>query len=225
MRRRVYAVLPSLAAVTIVALMLVFVVVLSDTEGTKSPAASTKEIASAAGSPAESIAVHGHWTMEVRNPDGTLVERRDFDNAITPTGKHIPAQILGRQWSVGGWNITAGFVVPSESPFMEPRASGRDCEIVEPSYTATHPWVFKNLTVSVPSSGEDIKITLSGTAIAQRDGKINRVGTSLNKISKSNPPSSTYFGGMSSFTRTTLDDVVNVSAGQSITFTVVIGFS
>jgi hypothetical protein len=32
----------------------------------------------------EGINVHGHWTIEVRNPDGKLVTHREFENALSP---------------------------------------------------------------------------------------------------------------------------------------------
>ena len=213
-----------IGTVTIVALMMAFIV-LSNTEDIKSPTTSTQEITSGAGSPTESIAVHGHWTIEVRNPDGTLVECRNFENALTSTGPWRLADILSRQKSVGGWKIGAGAQDDSESPFMEPPASGRDCDVREPAYSSTQPWVFNNLTVSAPSSGDNAhKVVLSGTAIAQRDGKINKVSTGLWVLDSSLPPSGTYSGGGYTFTLSNVADV-NVSAGQSITFTVVIGFS
>jgi hypothetical protein len=35
---------------------------------------------------AEGVKVHGHWVIDVRNPDGTLVEHRDFQNSLTTGG-------------------------------------------------------------------------------------------------------------------------------------------
>lgn len=44
----------------------------------------------------EGIKVHGHWTIEVRNPDGTLVSRHEFENALDPGAARIlPAVIVG----------------------------------------------------------------------------------------------------------------------------------
>lgn len=37
----------------------------------------------------EGIKVHGHWVIEVRNPDGSLVNRVEFENSIDP-GFSIP---------------------------------------------------------------------------------------------------------------------------------------
>ena len=34
------------------------------------------------GGPQEGIKVHGHWTITVRNPDGTIASTREFENAL-----------------------------------------------------------------------------------------------------------------------------------------------
>ena len=34
------------------------------------------------GGPREGIKVHGHWTIVVKNPDGTVAQRREFDNDL-----------------------------------------------------------------------------------------------------------------------------------------------
>src|SRR6267378_4379919 len=46
---------------------------------TASPASESK------GGQKEGITVHGHWTIDVRNPDGTLVTHREFENAYIGT--------------------------------------------------------------------------------------------------------------------------------------------
>jgi hypothetical protein len=44
----------------------------------------------------EGIKVHGHWTIEVRNPDGKLVTRREFENAVQTNGElFIEAALTG----------------------------------------------------------------------------------------------------------------------------------
>ncbi len=42
----------------------------------------------------EGITVHGHWIIEVRNPDGKLVTRREFENSIQAPGISYLAAIL-----------------------------------------------------------------------------------------------------------------------------------
>ena len=70
-------------------------------------AALPEEVVSGApsGGTGEGIQVHGRWTIEVREPDGTLVTRREFDNALGGFTPRELAKILGRVSSVGLWQI------------------------------------------------------------------------------------------------------------------------
>ena len=44
---------------------------------------------------AQGIKVHGHWTIEVRDPDGTLVTYREFENSLTAAGGQFLAALMG----------------------------------------------------------------------------------------------------------------------------------
>ncbi len=63
----------------------------------------------AAGEPAvrgnqEGIKIHGHWTIEVKNPDGKLVTHREFENSLAPgSGASLLAALLGGVASSGSW--------------------------------------------------------------------------------------------------------------------------
>src|SRR5687767_7580490 len=46
--------------------------------------------------PKEGIKVHGRWTIDIRNPDGKLVSRRDFKNALTANGGAFLGRFLQR---------------------------------------------------------------------------------------------------------------------------------
>jgi len=68
----------------------------------KSAALSEKDSASQAKGQHEGITVHGHWTIEVRNPDGTVVTHREFENALQPGGYGpLAALIAGNSSSAG----------------------------------------------------------------------------------------------------------------------------
>ncbi len=58
----------------------------------------TRELASAlvtdGNGMSEGIQVHGDWTIEVSDPDGTLVERRQFKNALTSEGTTLLTMLL-----------------------------------------------------------------------------------------------------------------------------------
>jgi len=49
------------------------------------------------GATTEGIKVHGRWTIEVREPDGTVVERREFENALI--NPPLMANLLTGFWS------------------------------------------------------------------------------------------------------------------------------
>ena len=55
--------------------------------------------------PSEGIKVHGDWVIEVRQPDGTLVQRREFENKLLPMGAEMIAKILAREFTVDVWAI------------------------------------------------------------------------------------------------------------------------
>jgi hypothetical protein len=60
----------------------------------------------------DGIKIHGHWVLEVKNPDGKLVERREFDNSLVtgapgtggapwPTGEQLMAALLSGNATAG----------------------------------------------------------------------------------------------------------------------------
>jgi hypothetical protein len=76
----------------------------------------------------QGINVHGHWTIEVRNPDGSLIRHVEFENALDP-GFAVPASgpiaafsvsggaaylsgVLSGQWTAPG-NTTPTFSSPT----------------------------------------------------------------------------------------------------------------
>ena len=65
-------------------------------------------VASPADGTAEGMKVHGHWIIEVRDPDGTVVNRREFDNALTECGAAVLRGLTGRTMGildVNPWSI------------------------------------------------------------------------------------------------------------------------
>ena len=56
----------------------------------------------------DGIQVHGHWTVTVTNPDGTVDEVREFDNELTNTGKQMLSALLLGELSVANHSIAFG---------------------------------------------------------------------------------------------------------------------
>ena len=58
----------------------------------------------------EGVKVHGHWTLDVRNPDGTLAASRDFENALVTSaavgqGEFALASVLAGTARAINWQI------------------------------------------------------------------------------------------------------------------------
>ena len=177
----------------------------------------------------EGIQVHGHWTIEVSDPDGTLVERREFDNALQPQGAEALAKFLGRDYTVGRWRVEVTSTYPDKTPCLTLAGNPAVCELVEPTDPTTGvPYYFHNLTVEVPTSGaNEDKLVLSGILTAQRDATINQMQTYVHGQDSSVAPASTDYEDYENsyiFTLAKIDPV-DVSEGQQVAVTVVISFS
>jgi len=193
--------------------------------------------------PQEGIKVHGHWTIEVTNPDGTLAQHREFDNALTSTGASWLPEVIGRQTSVGGWFIELTSSYSYQNAWSTSWVCDNPCTfqccsghyepgpgyIVESSFNySMGGGYFKNLTVDVPTSGNNTgKLVLSGSATAGIDGQIDEVHTQFCNLAPTSPPSGEYSQSSGyDFTSKILDNhPVMLKAGQQVAVTVVISFS
>ena len=179
-------------------------------------------------SPDGGIKVHGHWTIEVRDPDGTLVERREFDNAITGEGEMILTRILGRVETVGNWQIYTLSPPASEvceAPVATPHGNCHIAEAGDPTGGANN--FFETLSLSLSSAPDPYSLNLSGYLIAQRDGSIYSVYTVVYTCESAISPDLCVGAGGSAFgvTDTTLPSPVPALTGQQVLVTVVISFS
>jgi hypothetical protein len=177
--------------------------------------------------PVEGIRVHGQWTIEVRDPDGTLVERREFENALVGSGEAALMNVLGRVWSIGGWRV----VFPQAAGSICDDGAGGPffCYIGENTDPDTNSWTFKTLTVGV-SASQPYEVVLNGSLVAQRDGDITTVQTKNlmcedNAVAPASCPGDPGAIVAHSMTSTTLATPVPVLNGQQVQVNVVISFS
>ena len=229
-RRKWYVALVGLVVVvTAVTLGLVFGFTSGQPQSTQGTLASLQS----AEGPKEGIQVHGHWTIDVLNPDGTLAEHREFENALAgSTASTMLCDILGRLNCAAGWTIDlSGTTGGANSAFRFSKTM--IYESSSPTNLDTDLGYFKTLTVSVPTSGDNNgKLVLSGTATAYQDGQFNTVTTTITEESNQDLPAPVYWHGttdlshwMVPFTVKTLSDPISLSAGQEVLVTVVISFS
>jgi hypothetical protein len=173
----------------------------------------------------EGIKVHGHWTIEVRNPDGSLAARRVFENAYSPSS--FLANLLAREASVGFWFVGLNGSVSAPGP-----CGGGACQIYETGYplsTPLPPFAFQGLTVSATAN----TLVLAGSMTAPSTGTIGIVFTSdLPCPSSTLPSTPCTITPLSpqTLTGTTLTPgsstpPISVSQGQIVSVTVVISFS
>jgi hypothetical protein len=167
----------------------------------------------------EGIKVHGHWTIEVRDPDGKLVLHREFENSLEPGGADALVNVFGRNqvpglWTIGLVNINNAAPCPSFG-----------CSLYEPNSSipadSSH---FKTLSVLVSNQGQ---LLLSGTFAASQTGSITGVNAfSLRcpaTVLPANCNESSAVNGYLPFTTSLIN--VNVSAGQVVQVTVAFSFS
>jgi hypothetical protein len=183
----------------------------------------------APGGPHEGIKVHGHWTIEVLNPDGRLVTHREFENALA-LGPMTIAPMLGRAETVGLWSVqVAGDIVNGLGPCLDPVPNS--CFLSESNDPITGPNVFHNLTISAPfrPDANAGKLTLSGSFTVQNAAQIFYVSTAVNDCAPTVAPASClnddyHFNFDPLFSSAGLGPI-SVAVGQTVLVSVVYSFS
>jgi hypothetical protein len=213
------------------------------------PAAQTATAEKAATAPAkpgsEGIKVHGHWIIDVKNPDGSLAQHRDFENSLQDGGQFL-AGLASGYMVFGGYDIA---LVGNACP---PTAldGNTNCYIFQSgaylnAQCSTYYACIGGLTVAANiTSGQPFSIVLSGSGVVPLAGTISAVQTqdfycysytgSIYVPTGANPAACTATGinggpivgiAGSTFTGTTLATPLAVTAGQGILVTVTISFS
>jgi hypothetical protein len=171
----------------------------------------------------EGIKVHGRWTIDVRNPDGSLASHHEFDNALISGGARALAGLLGKFYKeVLTWKI-----------WLESPANGLCdpgtvvCEITE-RLGAGSPGLGE-LSVHVPTGflfGEFPlgTVELKGAVNVTGGGSIRSVASVL-ALCRSSACVPTAPDGTQVFSRHTLAEQITVEPNQVVQITVVFSFS
>ncbi len=157
--------------------------------------------------PTEGIAVHGDWTIEVYNEDGTLDERVEFSNAFV--GEFVLSDLLVGKRTPGDWRIFFGEEL--ESTVCPSTVFGK-CSIDAEAET---------------TQAGDVRLT--GSTTVEEEGLVDTVSTELDLCGSDVSPDGCRISssGLAPFTSKYLDeaDRVTVSAGQVVQVEVVISFT
>ena len=180
------------------------------------------------GAPHEGIKVHGHWTIVVRNADGSVASRHEFENSLVSGGGDLAlAEILGRFVAiVGPWAVDFGGIACD--------SSGAQCFVAETAFQSNvpnQPLVFRNLVLQAPNVGTNAQpqygIALSGTAKFSVPNNIATVRTFISVCSPGSNACPPTVGGLyvHNVTARSLATPIAVQAGQSVDVTVILTFS
>lgn len=180
----------------------------------------------------EGITVHGHWIIDVRNPDGSLVTHREFENSLVTTsgtanGSMFLTGVLGRTITTGSWEIN---LITSNNSIhiMEPNSTqSATCpsDIVTCSPTLTlvagnpvNPGVLTFAGSAIVPTGQSSIVSVETDTIACPSTFLASACFNLNYLVASN--------GMVDypFTSTTLTPAITITPGQVVQAQVNISF-
>jgi hypothetical protein len=181
------------------------------------PLAGQKPRAAAPGGVRAGIQVHGHWTIVVRNPDGSVAAKREFENSLQFDGITLLPILLSGQGVAGTWAVMAGGSDAAHSPCAGPQQNfpgnpaGVPLTLFGPCVSAPAPGCTyfatgscqPTLSVSLVQIGETLEtsptvptpyyaLQLSGTAAITQPGNISAVGTTVTVCSAPNSAGSDY---------------------------------
>jgi hypothetical protein len=173
----------------------------------------------------EGIKVHGHWTIEVRNADGTLESRREVENALVvweAGGSSLLAGLLANFYSDPIWFVSL-YGPDTTGPCQHEGSPGVPwpCHITESRSPFSGTEYSRNLVIGLPRQPSQQQrplgtLELSGSATAARDATLVRVSSSWFVQARN------HFGD---FTAKDLTPGIPLRAGQIVQVKVVFSFS
>ena len=160
----------------------------------------------------EGIKVHGHWVIEIRNPDGSLASRHELENALVPGGQSALARLLLPGSFTSSWDIELGLTAANGFPFgTTPDIQQAPCQNAQQ---------YCNTSLTVTSGAGGSQVILQGTSSPIGTPlTLNTVSSGLVTCNSATPTNCATWP----FTSATTN--LLVQAGQLITITVIFSFS
>jgi len=153
------------------------------------------------------LEVQGHWSIEVYDPDGSLVRVHEFDNHLTPEGGAFLARLLAAQTGLAGcpWRVSLNSgLVDIAQPCAEGAGASDNLEIA---------------LVPIRRTGREFfppGLNLIGTHTFQEEATIQQVATTVTTDESGTDV-------VNPFTAHTIPGL-SVSAGQTVRATVNLEF-
>ena len=192
-----------------------------------------KNSASHAKGPHEGITVHGHWTIVVKNPDGTVAARQEFENALDPfEGADLLTGLLSGEYAADGFLVDLSVGNPVLTGLNGSICGGADCLLYDSrvtglcavfspqsscgtlTYTANTGTANKNAIGFTLSGNVTLNKNDSGTIILVGAGIVSCFPTLSYSGNILNPPVSAY-PVVTSYGTTRSTGVTNAAAGTS----------
>jgi hypothetical protein len=171
-----------------------------------------------ASGPSEGIQVHGDWTIDIYNEDGSLDQGIEFSNDLSFGGPERLAKVLAGVNTPGAWWVAFDSRTVPDAPCPS------FCRISEPNYPGAVE--SEDLTVTIESSEV---IVLAGSVVAEQAGEVGTVSTRFAFCEPNVAPDScngaSGLAPAGSFTFADTFTPVNVEAGQTISIRVDISFT
>ena len=190
------------------------------------------------------VAVHGHWTVTISNPDGSLASRHEFENSL----KAGAGTLIGRVFApepaetdlgssrIYGWAVAMADTATSQTPCSASTSQVADGSALSPGavcLTATTAAADQlTLAAYAAPSSDDLVVSpidggfrLSGTVTADTAGRITTVETWMvyeDNLDVSSGASETF---AAAFTGTDAGPFEGIQDGQIIQVQVDITFS
>ncbi len=195
----------------------------------------------------QGIKMHGHWVIDIKNPDGSLAQHHEFENAIQYDGQNYLIGLMSGYGAAGPWEIyfSSTGAVASTSPCNT--AQYPYCAIVYSTTSQPGSFVCNGLYTCAggltitPTFGLGPTLKLAGSIVATQAGSIGFVGTGMNACggaagSNGYPttistitPAACYTSTTTSFsgtaTSTNLGSPISVASGQIIQVSVTLSLS
>jgi hypothetical protein len=195
----------------------------------------------------QGIKMHGHWVIDIKNPDGSLAQHHEFENSIQYDGQNYLIGLMSGYGAAGPWEIyfSSTGAVAGTSPCNS--AQYPYCAIVYSTTSQPGSFVCNGLYTCAggltitPTFGVGPTLNLAGSIVATQTGSIGFVGTGMSACggaagSNGYPttistvtPAACYTSTTTSFsgtaTSTTLAAPISVASGQIIQVSVTLSLS
>ena len=187
----------------------------------------------------EGIKVHGHWVLEVRNPDGSKASRHEYENELQTTGD------LGLLKLLTGGAVSLGWFIALETqfdctilgqieycPYLVVAQSASICvDLVTQGVFPAIPNQTCSTSLTVGPDGSGYNLVLQGTTVpATSNASITNADSYLLTCPTGTTPAACLAGASFNswqFTRVgaQAQNFTPLQAGQTVTVTVTLSFS